>query len=76
MTVSLPIIADRRFDPDERFSLELTVPDEFSNTNGSLLIKPGSNNVAVGEIIDPSGMYMHARKDLTNTFMYSSSSQL
>ena len=76
MTVSLPITADRIYDPDERFSLELTVPDEFSNINGSLLIKPGPNNVAVGEIIDPSGMYMHAIKDLTNTFMYSSSSQL
>ena len=71
MTVSLPITADRRFDPDERFRLELTVPDEFSRTNGSLLIKPGSNNVAFGEIIDPSGMYMvYLKYEVLSLYVY------
>ena len=56
VNVSLPIIADQIFDPDERLRLTLTVPDEFSNLNGRLLIKPGSNDVAEGKIIESSGM--------------------
>ena len=57
VNVSLPIIMDRIFDPNESFRLTLTVPDEFSNLTGRVLVKPGSNGVAVGEIIESSGTW-------------------
>ena len=56
MNVSVPIIADAIFDPGESFRLSLTVPDEFSNVNGRLLIKPGDNSMAMGEIVDSNGI--------------------
>ena len=57
VNVTLPIVMDGIFDPDESLRLTLTVPDEFSNLNGRLLIKPGSNDVAVGRINESSGMW-------------------
>ena len=57
VNVSLPITMDQIFDPNESFRLTLTVPDEFSNLNGRLLVKPGSNDVAVGEIVDSNGTW-------------------
>ena len=55
MDVSLPIIMDQILEPTESLNLSLTVPDEFSNLNGRLLIKPGPNDIAEGEIIDSNG---------------------
>ena len=54
--VSMPVIMDQVFEPTETLQFSLTVPDEFSNINGRLLIKPGSNDMALGEIIDSNGM--------------------
>ena len=42
---------DQIFEPTERLRLTLTVPDEFSNLNGRLLIKSGLNHIAEGEIM-------------------------
>ena len=39
-------------EPTETFLLNLTVPDDFGDSNGRLLIKRGPNNVAEGEIIN------------------------
>ena len=50
--VSLPITVDQIFEPTESLRLNLMVPGEFSDLNGRLLIKPGFNDVAIGEIID------------------------
>ena len=68
VNVSLPIIVDQIFEPTERLRLSLTIPDEFSNHKGRLLIKPGSNDVAEGEIIDSNGVYnsMHGKFKSTN----------
>ena len=54
--VSMPVIMDQEFEPTETLQFSLTVPDEFSNINGRLLIIPGSNDMVVGEIIDSNGM--------------------
>ena len=51
----MPVIMDQIFESTESLQFSLTVPVEFSNMNGRLLIKPGSNNVAVGEILDSNG---------------------
>ena len=51
----MPVTMDRIFEPTESLQFSLTVPDEFSNMDGRLLIKPGSNNIAVGEIVDSNG---------------------
>ena len=56
--VSLPITVDQIFKPTESLNLNLMVPDEFSDLNGRLLIKPGSNDVAIGEIIDSNSTYV------------------
>ena len=53
--VSMPVMMDQIFEPFETLQFSLTVPDEFSNVNGSLLILPGPNNIAEGEIIDSNG---------------------
>ena len=39
-------------EPTEAFLLNLTVPDDFSDINGRLLIKPRPKNVAQGKIIN------------------------
>ena len=53
--VSMPVMMDQIFEPFETLQFSLTVPDEFSNANGSLLVFPGPNNIAEGEIIDSNG---------------------
>ena len=53
--VSMPVTMDLIFEPTESLWFSLTVPDEFSNISGRLLIKPRSNNIAVGEILDSDG---------------------
>ena len=58
VNVSLPIIMDQIFEPTERLSLTLTVPDGFSDLNGKLLVKSGLNHIAEGEIIDSNGSYI------------------
>ena len=50
--VLLPITMDFIPEPTETFLLNLAVPDDFRDINEHLLIKPGPNNVAEGEIID------------------------
>ena len=50
--VLLPITMDFIPEQTETFLLNLTVPDDFSDINGRLLIILGSNNVAEGEIIN------------------------
>jgi len=53
----MPIAFDNQtFEPTETLEFSLTVPDKFANINGRLLIKPGSNNIAEGEIIDSNSM--------------------
>jgi len=53
----MPIASDdQMFEQNETLEFSLTVPDEFANINGRLLIKPGSNNIAEGAIIDFNGM--------------------
>jgi len=55
----MPITFDNQtFEPTETLKFNLTVPDEFTNINGRLLIKPGSNNIAEGAIIDSNSMYI------------------
>ena len=57
VNVSMPITSDdQMFEQNETLEFSLTVPDEFANINGRLLIKPGSNNIAEGAIIDFNGM--------------------
>ena len=51
----MPVMMDQIFEPFETLQFSLTIPDEFSNANGSLLILPGPNNIAEGEIIDSNG---------------------
>ena len=53
--VSMPVIMDQIFEPTEILQFSHKVPDGFSNVDGKLLIIPGPNNVAVGEITDSNG---------------------
>ena len=53
--VSMAVMMDQIFEPFEILQFSLTIPDEFSNANGNLLILPGPNNIAEGEIIDSNG---------------------
>ena len=53
--VSMPVTMDQIFEPTETLQFSLTVPDEFSNINGRLLVIPILNNIAEGEIIDSNG---------------------
>jgi len=56
VSVSIPITVDQIFESTENFGISLSVPDEFSNVNGRLLIKPGPNNITKGEINDSNSM--------------------
>ena len=57
-TVELNITKDGLFEETEMLKFNLTVPDEFSNINGMLLIKTGDNDMADGEIINSGGVYI------------------
>ena len=54
--VSLNISMDAIFEPTEVLKFTLTVPDEYSNINGRLLIKTGDNDMAYGEITNSGGV--------------------
>ena len=56
VNVSVLITVDQIFEQIEVFWINLTVPDEFSNVDGRLLIKPGHNDIAEGEIINSNSM--------------------
>jgi len=56
VNVSIPITADQIFEQIEIFWVSLTVPDEFSNFDGRLMIKLGSNDISEGEIINSNSM--------------------
>ena len=56
VNISLNITKDAIFEPTEFLKLTLTVPDEFSNINGRLLVKTGDNDMANGEIINSGGV--------------------
>ena len=51
----MPVIMDQIFELTETLRFILKVPDEFSNINGDLLVLPGPNKIAEGEIIDSNG---------------------
>ena len=55
VSVSMPVMMDRIFEPTETLQFSLTVPDAFSNINGDLLVLPGPNSIAEGDIIDSNG---------------------
>ena len=55
VSVSMPVMMDRIFELTETLQFSLTVPDAFSNINGDLLVFPGPNSIAEGEIIDSNG---------------------
>jgi len=56
VNVSVLITVDQIFEQIEVFWVSLTVPDKFSNVDGILLIKPGPNDIAEGEIINSNSM--------------------
>ena len=51
----MPVIMDQIFELTETLQFILTVPENFNNVNESLLVFPGPNNIAEGEIIDSNG---------------------
>ena len=55
-TVSVNLTRDGIFEPTEMLKFNLTVPDEFSNISGRLLVKTGDNDMADGEIINSEGV--------------------
>lgn len=57
VNVSMPITMDRLFEPSEVLGFSLTVPSNFSDVRGRLLVKPGINNIAEGVIMESSGNY-------------------
>ena len=56
--VSVNITKDELLEQTEMLKFNLTVPDEFSNINGRLLVKTGDNDMADGEIINSGGVYL------------------
>ena len=56
VTVKLNITMDEILEQTEMLKFNLTVPDEFSNINGRLLVKTGDNDMADGEIIHSGGV--------------------
>ena len=56
--VSMQVTVDQIFEPTEDLRFNQSIPDEFSNFGGRLLVLPASNNIAEGEIIDSNGMHI------------------
>jgi len=50
------ITKDGLLEQTEMLKFNLTIPVEFSNVNGRLLVKTGDNNMADGEIINSEGL--------------------
>jgi len=57
-SVTLNITKDRLFEQTEMLKFNLSVPKEFSNITGKLIVKTGDNNMAKGEIINSGGMQL------------------
>ena len=55
-TVKLNITKDELLEQTEMLKFTLTVPDEFSNITGRLLVKTSDNDMADGEIINSGGV--------------------
>ena len=55
-SVALSITKDELLEQTEMLKLNLTIPDEFDNINGRLLVKTGDNDMADGEIINSGGV--------------------
>jgi len=55
VSVSVNIVKDNIFEQPEMLKFNLTVPDQFSNITGKLLVKTGDNDMADGEIISSEG---------------------
>ena len=53
--VSMPVTIDQIFEPIETLRFNLSIPDEFSNVSGRLLVISVPDNTAQGEIIDSNG---------------------
>ena len=51
----MPVITDQIFEPTETLRFNQSIPDEFNNINGRLLVIPVPDNTAEGEIIDSNG---------------------
>ena len=51
----MPVTRDQIFELTEVLRFNQSIPAEFSNVNGRLLILPVSNDIARGEIIDSNG---------------------
>ena len=51
----MPVTIDQIFEPTETFRFILSIPDEFSNVSGRLLVISVPDNTAQGEIIDSNG---------------------
>ena len=50
--VSMPVIMDQIDEPTEKLHFNLTIPDEFSNVDGRLLVISEPSYTAIGEIMD------------------------
>jgi len=57
-SVALNITKDELLEPTEMLKFNLTVPDEFSDVNGRLLVMTSDGDMANGEIINSGGMQM------------------
>ena len=55
VNISMPVTIDQIFEPTETFRFNLSIPDEFSNVSGRLLVISVPDNTAQGEIIDSNG---------------------
>ena len=51
----MPVTRDQIFELTEVLRFNQSIPSEFSNVNGRLLVLSLSNDIARGEIIDSNG---------------------
>ena len=51
----MPVTRDQIFEPTEVLRFNQSIPAEFSNADGRLLVLPVSNDIVRGEIIDSNG---------------------
>ena len=48
----MPVIMDQIDEPTEKLHFNQSIPDEFSNVDGRLLVIPESSFTAIGEIMN------------------------
>ena len=48
----MPVKMDRIHEPTEKLHFNQSIPDEFSNVDGRLLVIPEPSYTAIGEITD------------------------